>query len=123
MAVDGWNYRANQNIMFNGVTAYLKGDLVPDANVQEHGYLTDGVVDRLDSAEEADVDTPADDVDSAPDVAPAPDPEDPTTPPDGGSNPDMAAGPSPEEQTAQPVAVTGDPTTADALTKTAASKK
>jgi hypothetical protein len=41
---DSYGFVATQTIMHNGVVAYQPGDLVPDDNVHELGYLDAGQV-------------------------------------------------------------------------------
>lgn len=45
-------YVAAQDITFNGVLAYPKGAPVPVSNVKEHGYLTHGLVESAERAQE-----------------------------------------------------------------------
>lgn len=94
---EGWNYRAKQQINFNGVPAYHTGDLVPDVNVEAYGYLEDGLVEHVDE-------------DSSEKDASAPSP-DAGAPADGGANEDMAAAPSEDEKQATPVKAAASKTT------------
>jgi hypothetical protein len=52
-AAEYGQFVAKQNIYYDGALAYTAGHPVPASNVEAHGYLGDGLVERVASKTEA----------------------------------------------------------------------